>query len=390
MLKILIFIFFTIILVTRGVMAYAIVSPLAAPNNKFGVHILFPSELGEAAKLVNSNGGDWGYVTIPIQVTDKNFEKWQKFMDDAKKYHLIPIIRLASENYFFDTEVWRKPEDFDVLDFANFLNSLSWPTKNRYIVVFNEVNRSDEWQGSTSPQEYAQVLNYAIEAFKSLDENFFIISAGLDNASANVFESSINQYDFMRKMDEEVAGIFGKIDGLGSHSYPNPAFSQPPWVNTKKSISSFKFERDLAEKLGGKTLPVFITETGWSKEAVSESLTGTYIKEAFETVWSDDNIVAVTPFLLHAGAGPFAKFTLIDPNGDPNSSYLAIRNISKVKGIPLLELEKEPEISLSKTEKLPLKTFKNENQYDDSSTSISKAKIATQFLKWFFKSLNVL
>lgn len=368
----------------------AIADPLSTANNKFGVHILFTSELEQAAHFVNSNGGDWGYVTIPIQATDKNIDKWQKFMDDAKKYHVIPIIRIASENYFFDTKVWRKPEDFDILDFANFLNSLSWPTENKYIVVFNEVNRSDEWQGSTSPQEYAQILNYTIDAFKSLDNDFFIISAGLDNASANVSESSINQYDFMREMDNEVPGIFGKIDGLASHSYPNPGFSQPPWVKTAKSISSFKFEKDLAENLGGKKLSVFITETGWSKDAVSGSLIETYIKEAFKTIWSDEYIVAVTPFLLNAGAGPFAKFSLLDPNGRHSSSYLAIREILKVKGMPILNADKEDKLSFSVSENLPLKAFKNENQYDDTSVSMGKAKIATQFLKWFFKSLNVL
>lgn len=391
MIKTLICILFTIFLTIFSVSrVYAIVDPLLTANNKFGIHILFPSELGEAARLINSNGGDWGYVTIPIQATDKDAEKWQKFMDDAKKHHIIPIMRIASENYFFDTKVWRKPNDFDILDFANFLNSLSWPAKNKYIVVFNEVNRSDEWQGSTNPSEYAYILDYTINAFKSLDPDFFIISAGLDNASANVFKSSINQFDFMREMDKAVPGIFGKIDGLASHSYPNPAFSQPPWITTAKSITSFKYESGLAEKLGGKKLPIFITETGWSNESVSEDLIGSYVKEAFKTVWSDDNIVAVTPFLLHAGAGPFAKFSLIDANGNHNSTYLAIREIPKIKGEPELAVDKEAIASSSESKRLPLITFKNENQYEDSSASINKAKIATLFLKWFFKSLNVL
>ena len=45
---------------------------LAAPawaqeTNKFGIHILDPSELQQAAELVNSSGGDWGFVTIVIR-----------------------------------------------------------------------------------------------------------------------------------------------------------------------------------------------------------------------------------------------------------------------------------------------------------------------------------
>src|SRR5215469_12078387 len=116
-------------------------NPLAVANNKIGIHILDPSELPAAAKLVNNNGGDWGYVTIPIQSADEDLVKWQKFMDACKKYHVIPIIRLATQGDYFNTQVWRKPNENDIVDFANFLNSLEWPTKNRYIIVFNEVNR---------------------------------------------------------------------------------------------------------------------------------------------------------------------------------------------------------------------------------------------------------
>ncbi len=111
--------------------AFAIEDSRILPNNKIGVHILFTSELNTASQLINTSGGDWGYVTIPIQAGDKDIEKWQKFMDDAKKLHIIPIIRLATEGDYFNTGVWRKPRREDILDFANFLNSLQWPVKNR-------------------------------------------------------------------------------------------------------------------------------------------------------------------------------------------------------------------------------------------------------------------
>src|SRR5260370_15057649 len=97
--------------------AFAIENPLSRTNNKIGIHILFPSELQEAARLVNANGGDWGYVTIPIQAGDKNLVKWQSFMDQAKLLHVIPIIRLATEGDYFNTAVWRKTKDEDIVDF---------------------------------------------------------------------------------------------------------------------------------------------------------------------------------------------------------------------------------------------------------------------------------
>ncbi len=161
--------------------AYAVEDPFSKPNNFFGIHILFPSELDQAKDLVNSSGGDWGYVTIPIQITDLNLEKWQDFMNNAKSLHVIPIIRLATQNDPHNTAVWRKPNPSDILDFANFLSSLNWPTKNKYVILFNEVNRFDEWGGDyPNPIEYAKLVSYASQVFKQRDPNFYLILAGMD------------------------------------------------------------------------------------------------------------------------------------------------------------------------------------------------------------------
>ena len=376
-----IFLFFSILsLFSFATTIHAIVDPLLVPNNKFGVHILFPSELEEARSLVNSSGGDWGYVTIPIQAIDKNLEKWQKFMSDAGKLHIIPIIRIATENYYFDTKLWRKPIEADVLDFANFLDSLDWPTKNRYVVIFNEVNRADEWGGEVNPREYAEILQYAVMVFKSKNQDFFIISAGLDNASASLPKESIDEYRFMEEMNNAVPGILSQIDALGSHSYPNPGFSQPPWITTSKSISSFKYEKAKAWNLSNKTLPVFITETGWSLNMVSESKMAAYYEEAFKSIWNDESIIAITPFLLKAGT-PFTQFSLINSLGGKTLGYKAIDKIQKVKGAPKLS-ENNIIDSIEKDQEnlLPTKNF-----LDDLTTekdNLIQLKTVKTILKW--------
>lgn len=312
----------------------AIYDPASVPNNIYGIHILFPDEVFEARDLVNSNGGDWGYVTIPIQSSDRDIEKWQIFMDDARDLNLIPILRLATDGDYFNTKVWEKPTPEKILDFANFLNSLEWPTQNRYVVVFNEVNRNNEWGGAVSPSEYAEILNYAIDTFKSRSSDFFIISAGLDNAAANS-EDSMNEYDYILQMEDAVPGIFAKLDGFASHSYPNPGFSQNPSINTTQSIYSFAYEINLANELAGKSLPIFITETGWSSDKISQETIARYFERAFQTAWSDKNIVAVTPFLLRAEQGDFSQFSFI-VNGARTEKYNAIKNLPKVKGEPVL------------------------------------------------------
>lgn len=308
--------------------------PLSVPNNKIGIHILFVSELEKAAKLINSNGGDWGYVVIPIQTGDRDLLKWQKFMDECKRLHIIPILRLATAGDYFNTSVWSKPTTYDVLDFANFLNSLNFPTKNRYIIAFNEVNRADEWQGAVSASEYAEILDYTVDIFKERNPDFFIISAGMDNAAANS-QTSVNQYDFLRQMQISKPGIFSKIDGFASHSYPNPAFSSLPNSQSPMGIRSFEYEKELIDSYAGKNLPVFITETGWTSKNIPNTTIALYFKDALENAWNNPQIVTIAPFLLQASGEPFSQFSFLD--GDTKTpKYITFEETKKVKGEPII------------------------------------------------------
>ncbi|MBI2032966.1 MAG: hypothetical protein HYT10_00655 [Candidatus Levybacteria bacterium] len=374
------FLFFLLFCLVFPAKSLAVFNPLTTPNNKVGIHILFPEEIHDAVKLVNANGGEWGYVTIPIQAGEKNIEKWQKFMDDARALRIIPIVRIASEGDYFNTKVWRKPTDMDILDFANFLSSLRWPVKNRYIVVFNEVNRGDEWGGVPNPSEYAQILSYAVTVFKSKSQDFFIISSGMDNAAATVPGVSINQYEFMYSMNQAVPGIFFQVDGIASHSYPNPAFSQPPSKVDNQSIASFRFESELVKSLTGKSLPVFITETGWSRERVSNLLTSLYYQTAFASVWSDTNVVAVTPFLLRANSGPFTMFSFLQPDNTPTLEYTMLHDLPKVKGEPITEQMVLGDFT-QKLARIEEKTFVD----TPVTTTVVVPVQIKSMLKWFLK-----
>lgn len=316
--------------------SYAIYDPQSVQNNKFGIHILFPEEVGEAAALVNSSGGDWGYVTVPIRASDKNLKKWQIFMDECKKNHLIPIVRIATEGDYFVEGSWEIPSKYYVIDFANFLNSLNWPTKNRYIVIFNEQNRGDEWGGTPDPFAYADILNYAVDIFKSRNKNFFIIFGGLDNAAPNVFGQYINQLDYIREVEYAIPGVLSRIDGIAVHSYPNPGFSSPPTYRGQNGIYAHDYVEGLVYQLTEKNLPIFITETGWSSNSIPFSTQAIYYRSAFENAWSDVNVVAVTPFLLLADLGTFNQFSFVK-KGEKTELYKKYQAIGKIKGRPQLE-----------------------------------------------------
>ncbi len=363
------FLLISLFVYKNPITAHAVDNPLLLPNNKMGIHILFDHELENAAELVNSNGGKWGYVLIPIQSGDKDLVRWQKFMDQAKKNHVIPIIRLSTEGDYFNSKVWRKPDENDIIDFANFLDSLEWPVKNRYIIVFNEVNRGDEWGGAANPAEYANLLSFAVTVFKSKSPDFFIISAGLDNAAPNQEFEYINQYSYIRHLNNAVPGIFNQIDGMASHSYPNPGFSQPPSNTSPTGTGSFIFERQLIEYLSGKRLPVFITETGWSSDALPFSTINSYYNAALTQVWNDPGIVAIAPFVLQGSGGPFNKFSFLDENGNPLEPYNLWKNFPKNLGKPSSPAKILAAETTTKTTAIPKIDFKDEKKSDEQNLS---------------------
>jgi hypothetical protein len=308
---------------------HAIYDPKVKVNNRFGVHVFDVNEIDEASKLVNGNGGAWGYITVPIRSDDKDRKKWNEFMAKCEKNKIIPILRLATT---MTNGGWSKPGKFDGIDFANFLNDLNWPIKNRYVIVYNEPNHHDEWGGQVNPEEYADVLFEYINIFKRRNEDFYMLPAGLDIAAPTDHEHLYWKQFLLRMWNRNSQSLI-KLDGWNSHAYPNPAFSNSPYAWNEASIKSFVYEGNFVRSLTGKTLDVFITETGWNRNNLNDQTIANYLIYSMDHVWNDFRIIAVTPFVLEAHAGPFAKFAFIDKNGE-SKQYEIWKNYPKINGEP--------------------------------------------------------
>lgn len=306
-------------------------------NNKFGIYIYAEeSDFFELAQnLVNSRGGQWGYVLIPYNMGDQDREKWTRVFDQLSSKKLIPVIQLWNLDY-------GQYQD-ELKDAANFLNSFIWPVKYRYIAVLNEPNSADFWYGRVKPEEYAKVLNYAIDVFKLENPDFYMLNAGF-NTSAPTDSKHMDAFDYMKAMHREVPGVFNKLDGWASHAYPQPNFSGNPHNTGRWSIRAYDTELAfLKEVLGvNKELPVFITETGWA-HAEGENYNsaylpvekiGEYFKTAYEEIWLPDSRVrAVMPFTIWYKA-PFDHFSWVNDDKVPYSHYNVIKSLKKVKGAP--------------------------------------------------------
>jgi hypothetical protein len=208
------------------------------------------------------------------------------------------------------------------------------------VVIGNEPNHANEWGGEINPEEYSQILCSFSSQLKSASENFFVLPAGLD-ASAPSKEGYMDEELFIGRMLKN-RDISDCIDGWVSHSYPNPNFSGSEKDSGRGTITTYKWERQLLKSMGiEKNLPIFITETGWAHTI--DNQTNKYLNPdslsqkfsyAFEKIWTDPDIVAITPFVLNYQEPPFEYFSWIDKNGKFYPFYRSILSLAKTKGQP--------------------------------------------------------
>lgn len=306
-------------------------------NNKFGIYIYAESKdfFEIAQNLVNSKGGDWGYVLVPYNVKDYDEEKWGRVFEQLRSKHLIPIIQL------WDVDL----DDYEdqTKNAAQFLNNYVWPIKERYISVYNEPNSADFWYGKIDAGEYARILFYTIDIFKKENPDYYMLNGGL-NISASTDGKNLDAFDFMFQMNQEISGIFNKLDGWASHSYPQPNFSGSPYNTGRNSIKAYETELNyLKSSLGlSKELPVFITETGWA-HAEGENYNSTYLstdtisdyfKIAYEEVWlKDDRVRAVIPFTIKYES-PHDHFSWVNLDNVPYKHYDVVKSMNKLSGDP--------------------------------------------------------
>jgi len=306
--------------------------PTGVANNKFGIHITDEKDLPNAATLVNSSGGDWGYVTFVITESERNHDRWQQVFDQMRKLHLIPIIRIAT---IANGDNWEIPKDEEINNWISFLNSLNWVVQNRYVTIGNEPNHANEWGGNIDPELYSTHLNTFAKKLHEASPDFFVLPAGFD-ASAKKTSQTMDEINYIKRMLVAEPNLFDNIDGWVSHSYPNPDFAGKSTDIGRGSVYTFDWELTFLRSLGiYKDLPVFITETGWSNQKIDQDKIGDMYKYAFSNVWNDKRVVAVTPFILNYPNPPFSQFSWTKSDGSFYTYYDVYKNIIKTKGEPV-------------------------------------------------------
>lgn len=292
------------------------------------MHVLSIDEVRPAVTLLREQGKDsqdWYYITIPFTLADlERQDQWQRFFAEAKQLRVLPIVRLATVP---EGASWKIPTQKNIVDQLNLLAHLEWPTAERRVIIFNEVNHAKEWGNTIDPVQYAELFRFSSLWARSLNKNFIIMPAAMDLAAPN---SSVTRdaFSYLSAMHSADNDIFRYADAWNSHSYPNPGFSAPPQRQGKNSLFGYQYELAFLKEKGVETLPVYITETGWEENRKTSRYLSSYYQYAVDRIWEpDERIVAVTPFVFNGAPGPFAGFSFLSADGKPTLHYTALKKV---------------------------------------------------------------
>jgi len=317
----------------------------AQANNKFGIHLAVTSDedIQKAADLVNSAGGSYGYVTLVIQENNRDVSYWQGIFEKLREKKLIPIIRIATKA---EGEHWRIPQIDDVDGWVNFLSTLNWIVKDRYIILFNEPNHAAEWGGATDPVAYGKVAAEFAFKLKQKSEDFRIMLAGFDLAAPQAPPNYYDAYQYLSESSKSFCTALSQkqkkcsdyIDLISSHSYPNPGFRGSPYDTARNSIRGYTHEIGWYSEFFGREYPVMITETGWDVYKLGQPTVSSYYTAAFRDLWlADTRVKAVTPFVLNYQGEPFLQFSFLSRDAaEPYPQYTALQLMPKIAGTPTI------------------------------------------------------
>lgn len=290
-----------------------------AAKPKLGIHLLDPRELSAALPLVKG-----GAVTVVLRSDDRQTPVWQEFLDRVAENGVIPIIRLATN---WQGSSWRRPTKRDIVEHARFLSQLDWKTDKLTVIMFNEPNQAGEWGGQVDAADYARILAFAADWFHTETKRYIVLPAGLDAAAPNG-KTTMDNLAFIKQMLAEKPTLINQIDGWAAHAYANPAFAGSPGDKGEMSIVSFKYELNLLARYSQRDWPVYITEAGWKRTAQNSRLVASYYTQAVRSVWADENIRVITPFVFAAGDSPFEAFAFVRPDGSVTPQYEAWRKLT--------------------------------------------------------------
>ncbi|MBP9798307.1 hypothetical protein KBC70_04145 [Candidatus Woesebacteria bacterium] len=309
---------------------------LSGVNNMAGVHQISPSrdDIRAGCRMVNANGGAWGWQTIVIREGEYSKAQIQEMHDEARQEKCILIHRLATG--FAENGAWAKPTASTISYFADLFSGLTPSTKSVFVIWLNEPNHGAEFGGSCDGVAYGNSAVAAARAIKEKNPNIIFMLAGLDLAAPENRPAFCDAERFYEDMIADVPQVADYWDALSSHCYPMN-FIGSATTSGRRSVACYKWEKSLLQSLGvskAADFKVFVTETGWKHGSggVPISYAADNLRIALQR-WQEDGVV-VTYFAYKFLTPPFDSFSLVNQQNQPNEIANVLAGFPKIKGKP--------------------------------------------------------
>ena len=344
------------------------------PTNRFGIGLVGPGNTDQWNWTVDLTGYG-GHIKLIFPGIDLNTTgpdaSWVTAVSECYARELVPVIRLGP--HWGDRHVRNMSDDASRTTFTNIAARYrqvveglplraGWPI---WLEIHNEPNLCYEWECypaeapphpnaqagwmhySDIAHEYAYFLRDVANALHAIgDPRIMVINGGLAPGMTETCEcggsgttGGLTAVGFIQEMQNAVSNIWTLLDGWASHSYPSEGQGWGffrPYSQAMTGLLWFETELNTI----GVSLPVFITETGWtishpdcpggvcgSRQDVAD-----WTVSAYNNPWlSHADIAAVMPFMLQDGA--WDNFAWIDTGGNAYPVYNDVRQLRCSLGI---------------------------------------------------------
>ena len=333
---------------------------LSNPVNPVGIGLVGPGSSGQwdrAAELC----GRGGHIKLIFPGITRSMNgppgEWVSAVSEVYARDLVPVIRMGPP--WGDRDIRKESDDpghqsYTQLAAAYAAVVAALPLRDGWplvVEVHNEANLCYEWECNpadvpadpnvpagwihytTTASEYAALLRDVASAVHALGEPRIVVTNGglapggtvACECGGSGFTPGITSREFLTAMEAAVPGVHASLDAFASHSYPASGEGYGFFdTYANSTVGLHYFESELSTL--GLSLPVYITETGWT---VAAGAMGSRQDVANWTVAAWDNdwlghpaIAAVMPFMLQDPA--WDEFAWLDGGGSPYPVFDAV------------------------------------------------------------------
>lgn len=349
--------------------------PAAIAENQFGImtHLSCPSwDVDGASRhvgLASRMSGEWGWVRQLVCADPAESAGAARFIVLCRAYKLKPIlyinalarnVREPAEGRFARP---RPDADGGYSEVARVVTRYLQGIQAEgvevpYLELWNEPNLGDGWNRKPNPREYARYHVAVARAVRKVSPKTRILNAALSNSCGTdddkdgmpgrIGDANLDNLYFTEEMLKAEPEIADLIDYWASHPYP---LNHPPeYSQDRFSITGYRAEMEVFKKITGKTIPVIITESGYSLgdqadnryPKIDEGWRVALTVRAYLDFWrKDPNLTAVCPFLLgdplYGGEDPiWNSLVWSNPDFTPKPVLEAVAALPHEKGTDYL------------------------------------------------------